>query len=46
MHNTESVLENETQKVHWDFEIQADPLNSVKQSDLVIDNKKRELTEY
>ena len=26
MHNTESVLENETYKILWDFQIQTDPL--------------------
>ena len=29
-----SVLENETQKLLWDFEIQTDPLISARQPDL------------
>ena len=45
MHNPESVLENETNIVLWDFEIQTDHLISARQSDLMIVNKKRELAE-
>ena len=45
MHNSESVLENETHKLLWDFETQTDPLISARRSDLEIINKKRELTE-
>ena len=30
MHNPECVLENETQKNHWDFEIKTDHLVIVK----------------
>ena len=36
MHNPESVLENETHKLPWDFEIQMDHLISVRQPDIVI----------
>ena len=42
MHNTEVGQENETQKVFWDFEIQIDHQISVRQSDQVRVNKKRE----
>ena len=41
MHNPESVLENETHKLLWDFEIQTDQLISDRRSDLVIVNKKK-----
>ena len=39
MHNQESVLDNETHKLHWDFEIQTDDLISTRQPSLVIINK-------
>ena len=42
MHNPESVLENDTHKILWDFEIQTDNLISAKRPDLVVVNKKRE----
>ena len=42
MHNQKSVLENETHKLLWDFEIQTDHLISTRRSDLVIINKKKE----
>ena len=46
MHNPESVLENETQKILWDFEIQSDNLISARRPNLVIVyNKKREPAE-
>ena len=38
MDNQESVLEKETQKILWDFEIKLDHLISVRKSDLVIIN--------
>ena len=41
IHNPESVLENETQKLLWDFEIQTDHLISARRSDLVIVKKKK-----
>ena len=41
MHNPESVLENETQEILWDFEIQTDHLISARQADLVIVKKKK-----
>ena len=46
MHNPESVLVNETQKVIWDFEIQMDHLTSLRRSDLVkINNKNKKKRE-
>ena len=38
MHNTESVLENETHKFLWDFYVQMDHLISTRRPDLVIVN--------
>ena len=43
MHNPESVLENETHKLLWDFEIQTDHLISTRRPDLVILKKKKEI---
>ena len=44
MHNTTSFLENNTQKLHWDFDLQRYHLISNKRQDLIIINqKKREL---
>ena len=40
MYNLESVLENETNKVLWNFEIQTDHLILVRQPDLVIVKKR------
>ena len=42
MHNPESVPENETHKLLWDFDIQADHLISARRPDLIIINIKRE----
>ena len=41
MHNLESVLENYTHKLLWDFEIQTDHVISVRRPDLIIINKKK-----
>ena len=41
MHNPESVLENETHKLLWHFEIQMDHLISARRQDLVIINRKK-----
>ena len=41
MHNPDFVLENETQKFHWDFEIQTDHQILLRGPDLVIINKKK-----
>ena len=40
MHNTKSVVENETHKLLWRFKIQTDNLISTRQPDLTITNKK------
>ena len=40
MHNLESVLENETQKLRWNFEIQIDHLISARRPDIIIINKR------
>ena len=45
MHYPESVQENETHKLFWDFEIQTDHLISARRPDLKVINKKRELAE-
>ena len=41
MHNPESIQENETHEVLWDFQIQTDYLISVRRPDLVIVNIKK-----
>ena len=41
MHNPESVLENETHKLLWDFKIQTDHLISIRRPNLIIINKKK-----
>ena len=44
IHNSESVLENETFKLCWDFEIQTSHLISARRPDfIIINNKEREL---
>ena len=40
MHNPESILENETDRILRDFEIQTDPLISARRPDLVEGNPK------
>ena len=40
MHNTASVLENETHKLLWDFDIQTGHLISARRPDLLIISKK------
>ena len=42
MHNLESVLENETHKLVWDFEIQTDHLISARRPDHRINKRKKE----
>ena len=42
MHNPASVLENNTHKLLWDFDIHTDHLISARRPDLIIINKKRE----
>ena len=41
MHNPAPVLENDTHKLLWDFDIQTDPLISALRPDLIIINKKK-----
>ena len=41
MHKPESVLENETHKILWDFKIQTDHLITARRPDLVLINKKK-----
>ena len=42
MHNPAPVLENDTHKLLWDFNIQTDHLISARGPDLIIINKKKE----
>ena len=45
MHNPAPVLENDTHKLQWDFDVQTDHLISARRPDLIIiNNKKSELT--
>ena len=39
MHNQDSVQENETHKLFWDFKIQTDHLISARRPDIVMINK-------
>ena len=41
MNNPASVLENDTHKLLWDFDIEMDHLISARRSDLIIINKKK-----
>ena len=41
MHNPPPVLENDTHKLPWDFDIQTDHLISARRPDLIIINKKK-----
>ena len=43
MHNPASVLENDTEKQLWDFDLQTDHLISARRPDLIIINKKENL---
>ena len=44
MTNPAPVLENDTHKLLWDFDIQRDPLIKAKRPDLIITNKKKKRT--
>ena len=44
MHNPEPVLENDSHKLLWDFDIQTDHLISTRRPDLVIIKKKKKKT--
>ena len=41
MHNPAPVLENNTHKLLWDFDIHTDRLISARRPDLIIINKKK-----
>ena len=41
MHNSAPVLENDTHKLLWDFNIQTDHLIPARRPDLIIINKKK-----
>ena len=43
MHNPVPVLENDTHKLLWDFDIQTDHLISARRPDLIITNKKKKI---
>ena len=43
MHNPASVLENDTHKLLWDFDIQTDHLISARRPDLIIITKKKRI---
>ena len=43
MCNPATVLESNTHKLLWDFDVQTYPLFSARRPDLIIINKKREL---
>ena len=42
MHNTAPILENDSNKLLWDFNIQTDHLILARRPDIIIINKKRE----
>ena len=42
MHNPAAVIENDTHKLLWDFDIQVDHLVSTRRPDLIIISKKKE----
>ena len=41
MHNPESIMENDTHKPRWEFDIQKDHLISARRPDLIKINKKK-----
>ena len=43
MHNPAPVLENDTHKLLWDFNIQTDPLIPTRRPDLIIITKKKRI---
>ena len=43
MHNPAAVLENDTHKFLWDFDVQTDHLISARRPDLIIINKKKKM---
>ena len=44
MHKTESILDNESHKILWGFEIQTDHLIPVRRLNIVLMNKKKNQT--
>ena len=46
MHNPAPLLENDTHKPLWDFDIHTEYLISTRRPDLIISNKKRELAKW
>ena len=42
MHKSESILENESHKIIWDFEIQTDHIILTRKPHLVLIDKKKE----
>ena len=45
MHNPESITENETHKILWDFEIQMDHLISTRRTELVLKKERENLVD-
>ena len=43
MHNLAAFLENDTNKLLWDFDLQTEHLISARRPDLIIINKKENL---
>ena len=41
MHNPAPILENDTHKLLWDFDVQTDLLISARRPDIIIINKKK-----
>ena len=41
MHNPATILENDIHELHWDIDIQTDPLISARRPDLIVINKKK-----
>ena len=46
MHNPAPVVENDSHKLLWDFNIQTDQQIPAKRSDLILINKKRESAKF
>ena len=46
MHKPEYIQENETQKILWDFEIQTVHLIPARKPDLIVINKKENLSSF
>ena len=46
MHSPATVLENDTHKLLWDFNIQTDHLISARRPDLIVINKTKKKREF